>query len=87
MWPTRRCAGPYRILTEARGYDASTHHLSSFGGAGRQHACEIAKNLGIRRINIHKYSSILSAYGMALADMMHEERAPAALIYAAPATC
>lgn len=72
---------PIRILTEARGYDASTHHLSSFGGAGGQHACEIAKKLGIKRIKIHKYSSILSAYGMALADVMHEERSPAALAY------
>lgn len=72
---------PIRILTEARGYDASTHHLSSFGGAGGQHACDIAKKLGIRRIKIHKYSSLLSAYGMALADVVHEERSPAALIY------
>lgn len=42
--------------------------LASFGGAGGQHACEIASLLGIKTILIHRYSSILSAYGLALAD-------------------
>jgi 5-oxoprolinase (ATP-hydrolysing) len=42
--------------------------LASFGGAGGQHACEIAELLGIKTILIHRYSSILSAYGLALAD-------------------
>ena len=44
------------------------HRLASFGGAGGQHACEIAGLLGIKTILIHRYSSILSAYGLALAD-------------------
>ena len=44
------------------------HRLASFGGAGGQHACEIASCLGIKTILIHRYSSILSAYGLALAD-------------------
>ncbi|EDN08864.1 5-oxoprolinase [Histoplasma mississippiense (nom. inval.)] len=60
---------PIRALTEARGYDTSVHHLSCFGGAGGQHACSVASVLGISRVIIHKYSSILSAYGMALADV------------------
>lgn len=42
--------------------------LASFGGAGGQHACEIAHILGIKTVLIHRYSSILSAYGLALAD-------------------
>ena len=44
------------------------NRLASFGGAGGQHACEIARLLGIKTILIHRYSSILSAYGLALAD-------------------
>ncbi|KAI1389951.1 Hydantoinase B/oxoprolinase-domain-containing protein [Hypoxylon trugodes] len=72
---------PIRILTEAKGYDAGLHNLASFGGAGGQHACDIAKKLGISRVLIHKYSSVLSAYGMALADVVHEERSPSALIF------
>ncbi|KAF1845295.1 putative 5-oxoprolinase [Cucurbitaria berberidis CBS 394.84] len=66
--------GPIRSLTEARGHDVSRHDLASFGGAGGQHACDIAEILGVRRVVIHKYSSILSAYGIGLADVVHEEQ-------------
>ncbi|KAH7333962.1 5-oxoprolinase [Rhizoctonia solani] len=59
---------PIRAITEARGYSTGSHILASFGGAGGQHACDIARLLGIHRILIHRHSSILSAYGLALAD-------------------
>lgn len=72
---------PIRTLTEAKGHDAGSHNLASFGGAGGQHACDISRALGISRVLIHKYSSVLSAYGMALADVVHEERSPSALVY------
>lgn len=49
-----------------------------FGGAGGQHACSIANTLGISRIIIPRYSSLLSAYGMALADVVREVQEPAA---------
>ena len=65
--------GPIRSLTEARGHNTADHHLASFGGAGGQHAYAIAEALGIRRVTIHKYSSILSAYGIGLADVVREE--------------
>ncbi|KAJ4387529.1 hypothetical protein N0V93_008124 [Gnomoniopsis smithogilvyi] len=74
-------ARPIRALTEARGYETSAHHLACFGGAGGQHACSVASVLGISRIIIHKYSSILSAYGMSLADVVHEVQKPAAVNY------
>lgn len=70
-------AKPIRALTEARGYDTSAHNLACFGGAGGQHACAIASSLSIRTVIIHRYSSILSAYGMALADIVHEAQEPA----------
>lgn len=70
-------AKPIRSLTEARGFDTSAHNLASFGGAGGQHACAIATSLSIETVIIHRYSSILSAYGMALADVVHEEQEPA----------
>ncbi|KAG6806159.1 hypothetical protein H0H92_012478, partial [Tricholoma furcatifolium] len=44
---------PIRALTEARGHATSKHILASFGGAGGQHACEIASLLGIHTILIH----------------------------------
>ena len=74
-------ARPIRSLTEARGYDTSKHRLATFGGAGGQHAVAIAEALGIRQILIHKYSSILSAYGMALADVVDEQQIPQSLIW------
>ena len=74
-------AKPIRALTEARGFDTSAHHLACFGGAGGQHACAIAASLSIRRVIIHRYSSILSAYGMALADTVHEAQRPASGVF------
>ncbi|KAG6868855.1 hypothetical protein C0993_008984 [Termitomyces sp. T159_Od127] len=74
---------PIRALTEARGHATSKHILASFGGAGGQHACEIASLLGIRTILIHRYSSILSAYGLALADRVYELQEPCSTFYTA----
>ncbi|EJF60868.1 5-oxoprolinase [Dichomitus squalens LYAD-421 SS1] len=74
---------PIRALTEARGYATSRHILASFGGAGGQHACEIAQLLGIKTILIHHYSSILSAYGLALADRAYELQEPSSTFYTA----
>ncbi|KAL5364572.1 Hydantoinase B/oxoprolinase-domain-containing protein [Aspergillus floccosus] len=67
---------PIRSLTEAKGHDTSKHRLATFGGAGGQHAVAIAQNLGIRQILIHRYSSVLSAYGMSLADVVDEKQEP-----------
>ncbi|CAI6088235.1 unnamed protein product [Clonostachys chloroleuca] len=67
---------PIRALTEARGFEITSHNLAVFGGAGGQHACEIAENLGIQRVVLHKYSSLLSAYGMALAEVVQEGQEP-----------
>lgn len=65
-------------LTEARGFECKAHHLVMFGGAGGQHACSIAHTLGVTRIIVPRYSSLLSAYGMALADVVRELSEPAA---------
>ncbi|KAM0550300.1 hypothetical protein ACHAPJ_008970 [Fusarium lateritium] len=72
---------PIRNLTEARGFETSSHQLACFGGAGGQHACNVAASLGISRIIIHKYSSILSAYGLALAEIVQEAQEPMAAEY------
>ena len=52
-------------------------------GPGGQHACSIARNLGISTVILHKYSSILSAYGMALAEVVHEALEPSSEAYTA----
>jgi len=77
---------PIRALTQGKGYDTAKHALACFGGAGGQHACAIARSLGMATVIIHKYAGILSAFGMALADVVHEEQEPAALIYKSEST-
>lgn len=74
-------ARPIRNLTEARGFETANHHLASFGGAGGQHACPVAASLGISRIIIHKFSSVLSAYGLALAEVVKESQEPLSTQY------
>ncbi|KAG7842730.1 hypothetical protein KL941_004760 [Ogataea angusta] len=74
-------AKPIRELTEAKGHDASAHSMASFGGAGGQHAASIAKILKIKKVLIHRHSSILSAYGIFLADVVNEQQIPCAKVY------
>uniref|UniRef100_A0A8C9AQS8 5-oxoprolinase, ATP-hydrolysing n=1 Tax=Prolemur simus TaxID=1328070 RepID=A0A8C9AQS8_PROSS len=72
---------PIRALTQARGHDPSAHVLACFGGAGGQHACAIARALGMDTVHIHRHSGLLSALGLALADVVHEAQEPCALSY------
>lgn len=72
---------PIRSITEAKGHDTSKHRLATFGGAGGQHAVAIAESLGIKQILIHRYSSVLSAYGMALADVVDERQEPESAVW------
>ncbi|MDA0283743.1 MAG: hydantoinase, partial [Planctomycetota bacterium] len=58
-----------RRISVAKGYDPSEYALVSFGGAGSQHACAMARELGIRTVLIHPFAGILSAYGIGLADV------------------
>ena len=56
-------------ISVARGYDVTRYALNCFGGAGGQHACDVADALAIETVLIHPLSSLLSAYGMGLADI------------------
>ncbi|KAH1001014.1 hypothetical protein HUJ04_013277 [Dendroctonus ponderosae] len=73
---------PIRALTQGKGYDTSRHALACFGGAGGQHACAIARSLGMSTVFVHRYAGILSAYGIALADVVHEAQEACAKTYA-----
>jgi len=61
-------ANAIKKISVQRGYDVSDYALCSFGGAGGQHACLVADALGIKKIFLHPYAGVLSAYGMGLAD-------------------
>ncbi len=69
---------PIRALTQMRGYDASAHVLACFGGAGGQHACAIARALGMSTIFVHRWAEGAARMPFLLADMSgnHVEAAP-----------
>lgn len=73
-------ARPIRAITEAKGHAVYNHRLVTFGGAGGQHAVFVAESLGITEILAHRYSSILSAYGIFLADVVEEKQEPCSLV-------
>ncbi|KAK1967703.1 hydantoinase B/oxoprolinase [Colletotrichum sublineola] len=64
--------------TDVSRYDGRYDYLTETSIAGRTitHACDIADKLGVRRVLIHKYSSLLSAYGIAQAELQHEALEP-----------
>jgi 5-oxoprolinase (ATP-hydrolysing) len=64
-----KMAEAIKTISVARGYDVTRYALNCFGGAGGQHACDVADALAITTILIHPLSSLLSAYGMGLADI------------------
>ena len=64
-----KMAEAIKKISVARGYDVTRYALNCFGGAGGQHACDVADALAIETVLIHPLSSLLSAYGMGLADI------------------
>ncbi len=62
-------ANAIKKISVQRGYDVTRYALNCFGGAGGQHACLVADALGMTHVLIHPLSSLLSAYGMGLADI------------------
>ncbi|MEH2096485.1 hydantoinase/oxoprolinase family protein [Nostoc sp.] len=62
-------ANAIKKISLQRGYDVSQYVLCCFGGAGGQVACLIADILGMKKIFLHPYAGVLSAYGMGLADI------------------
>ncbi len=62
-------ANAIKQISVQRGYDVTRYTLCCFGGAGAQHACQVADLLGIRSVLVHPLASVLSAYGIGLADI------------------
>jgi 5-oxoprolinase (ATP-hydrolysing) len=51
----------------ARGVDPRELALVAFGGAAGQHACAVARRLGMRTVLLHPLAGLLSAWGIGLA--------------------
>ncbi len=61
-------ANAIKKISVQRGYDITRYTLTTFGGAGGQHACAVADSLAMTRVLAHPLAGVLSAYGMGLAE-------------------
>ena len=61
-----------RTVSLERGYDPRRFVLVPFGGAGPMHACELAEELGIPKVLVPTYPGILSALGVAIANIVKD---------------
>ena len=61
-------ANAIKQISVQRGHDVTEYVLTTFGGAGGQHACLVADALGMTQVFSHPLAGVLSAYGMGLAD-------------------
>jgi len=63
-------ANAIKKISVQRGYDITQYTLTTFGGAGGQHACGVADALAMPRVLAHPLAGVLSAYGMGLAEQV-----------------
>jgi 5-oxoprolinase (ATP-hydrolysing) len=61
-------ANAVKRITVQKGRDVTEYVLTTFGGAGGQHACAVADSLGIGTVLIPPMAGVLSALGIGLAD-------------------
>jgi N-methylhydantoinase A len=61
-----------RVVSVERGHDPRDFALVAFGGSGGLHACEIARELGIRTVMVSEHAGALSALGMLMADAVRD---------------
>lgn len=61
-------ANAVKRISVQKGHDVTRYALTTFGGAGGQHACMVAGSLGIRTVLVPPMAGVLSALGIGLAD-------------------
>ncbi|MFE2511045.1 hydantoinase B/oxoprolinase family protein [Streptomyces naganishii] len=61
-------ANAVKRISVQKGHDVTRYALTTFGGAGGQHACMVADALGIRTVLVPPMAGVLSALGIGLAD-------------------
>ena len=61
-------ANAIKRISVQKGHDVTRYALTTFGGAGGQHACQVADALGIRTVLVPPMAGVLSALGIGLAD-------------------
>lgn len=68
-------ANAIRQVSTRQGRDSAEFTLFCFGGAAGQHACRVAQAAGMRRVLVHPLASVLSAFGIGVADRLAVRRA------------
>jgi 5-oxoprolinase (ATP-hydrolysing) len=68
-------ANAIRQVSTRQGLDAAEFTLFCFGGAAGQHACRVAQAAGMQRVLVHPLASVLSAFGIGVADRLAMRRA------------
>lgn len=63
-----------RTITVQKGIDPRTFTLVAFGGAGGQHALDVAAEMEMPRVLLPPFASTLSALGLMTADLRATER-------------
>jgi len=66
---TASMAQAIQQVSVARGVDPRDFALVGFGGAGGQHVCAVARELGLRTVLLHPLAGVLSARGIGAADL------------------
>ncbi|BAC74672.1 5-oxoprolinase [Streptomyces avermitilis] len=61
-------ANAVKRISVQKGHDVTRYALTTFGGAGGQHACRVADSLGIHTVLVPPMAGVLSALGIGLAD-------------------
>ncbi|WP_217898443.1 hydantoinase B/oxoprolinase family protein [Haloechinothrix alba] len=61
-------ANAVKRISVQKGHDITKYVLTTFGGAGGQHACAVADSLGIDTVLVPPMAGVLSALGIGLAD-------------------
>ena len=67
-------AAAIRRISIAKGYDLRDYALVSFGGAGGQHACAIARLLAMPRVLLSPFAGVLSAVGIGVARLQRVDQ-------------
>jgi N-methylhydantoinase A len=69
---TANMAQALRAASIERGRDPRSMVLVAFGGAGPMHACELAKQLEMRRVLVPPRAGLFSSLGLLLAEPLHD---------------
>ncbi len=76
-----KMAAAIRRISLAKGVDVRDYVLTTFGGAGAQHACAVARLLGINNVVCDPMAGVLSAVGIAVANVQRIAQCSVSIIF------